>query len=265
MGKKLVRTTTALSVLAFLLQAASIAAPGWLIYIHGNFVERDSLFYRWRCATLLDEEKCELKSFHDLHFDERQQLVEAQVSRRKLASVDYHYSTIVCQQVLTVVAAVLSLVVVISQLYQNVKKDSRNIRAILLSATASATSAGIAIAVVSNEITYIWFQKELKDFDGLQDHTYIAFPYCLVLLGGSALFHFCTNWTLGSQLYKPKPKVLQRKYYAEDSSRDSNGDVSGNVTTDTKLNTYEKPNKENEKLSTMKDFGHDNHVFSEKL
>lgn len=82
------RTTTIISVIAFLLQAASIAAPGWLIYVHGNIMEQNSLFYRWTLETqlVLGEERSKLESLHEIHFNKRQQIVEDQVGRVDLQS-----------------------------------------------------------------------------------------------------------------------------------------------------------------------------------
>lgn len=285
------RTTTIISVIAFLLQAASIAAPGWLIYVHGNIMEQNSLFYRWTLETqlVIGEERSKLESLHEIHFNKRQQIVEDQVgrvdlqsgvlkdglsnagsfddvhksirseaeklSRVDLAAEDFNYNSMVSQQVLTVVATALSLMVVISQISQNIRKEKKNVRLMLLSAIASAISAGIVVPVVCHEAVYIHYENQLKGLDGLQAHTYISFPYCLALLTGSVVLHLVADITIGYQLYTPKIREIKSRVYTDDDDEDD--DLAYVPPEKQANNEYKKP--------SLADIGHDNQVFSEKL
>jgi hypothetical protein len=81
------KLTTTLGVLACLLQIASIAAPGWIIYIKGNIEEHHSLFYKRTCKILLDESKCKVESHNDIYTNRRERLLNAKVARETLASL----------------------------------------------------------------------------------------------------------------------------------------------------------------------------------
>lgn len=96
MGKAwLSKLTTALASISLLLQIASIALPGWTVYIEGNTDEQHGLFYKRTCKSLLDITNCKVESFHDIHSDMRARYVDAGVGRKKIASVGkfvVHYS-----------------------------------------------------------------------------------------------------------------------------------------------------------------------------
>lgn len=88
MGKAgLSKLTTALASISFLLQIASIALPGWTVYIEGNTDEQHALFYTRTCKSLLDVTNCKFETFHEMHSDTRARFVRAGVSREKIAAI----------------------------------------------------------------------------------------------------------------------------------------------------------------------------------
>ncbi|XP_060602857.1 uncharacterized protein LOC132755934 isoform X4 [Ruditapes philippinarum] len=272
------KLTTTLGVLACLLQIASIASPGWIIYIKGNIEEHQSLFYRRTCKTLLDESKCKVESFNDFYTNKRVRLLNAKVARETLASFDYDYNSLICQQVLMMVAVCLSTVMAISQIIQRINKDKAYQRLIFLSAATAATSAGIVIAVVSNKIVYIYYQIELYNMDDHRNHTYVGFPFCLGMLVGSVLLHFFCLAAIAPQLRTTKVKVRVRKTMEMD---DSNGIDATYVPPMTKVSEVSKPTPVKATFEPVKTTvepvittiepkkpamaGYDNQVFSEKL
>lgn len=88
MGKTLLRKFTAgFVIVAFLLQVASIAAPGWFIEVSGNMEIGESLFYKTGCYVLGDHSECACESFRDIYNTKREGLVRARVSRETVAEV----------------------------------------------------------------------------------------------------------------------------------------------------------------------------------
>ncbi|XP_045212739.2 uncharacterized protein LOC123563783 [Mercenaria mercenaria] len=252
------KLTTTLSVIACLLQIASVASPGWIIYIKGNIEEHHGLFYKRTCKTIVDDTKCKVESFHELHHDLRDRLVNAKVSREKIASVDFAYNSLICKQVLTMVAVCLGLGMAVSQVVQSIKKHKGFQRLIFLSAATAATSAGMVIVVACNDIVTIYYQIELQSFDDDRDHTYVGFPFCLGMLLGSAFLHFWSLVAIFPQLHTPRVKVKVRKALPRDD--EPNGVPSTYVPPVTTLNEVSVP-----KPAKSKMVGNDNLVFSEKL
>lgn len=210
MVKSWVRKTPAVVYLiAFILQVLSIATPGWLIYVHQNVIEKNSLFYRRTCETesLIDAEveTCKTESFRYMHLYNKKILEATQASKADLVSEDFDYNAKICRQVLIVVSTGLSLLVVVVHGIQTILKHD-NMQLVLLTAIASATSAGIVLAVVSNDIIGVHYQTELQNNDNAQENTYTGIPYCLAMLAASALLHFFAEMCVGFQLYTPKMK-----------------------------------------------------------
>lgn len=202
------------------------------------------------------ENNCKVESFHELHYDLREKLIDAQVSREKLASVDFEYNTLICKQVLILVAALLSAVMAFSQVVQTIKKKAYP-RLTVLSAATAAISAGIVITVVCYDIVHVCYQIDLQKMDSHRDHTYVGFPYCLGMLLGSALFHFFSLSGISSQLHRPKLRIKEKPVYK------STEDTTPYEPPVTRLNEVCKPTFD--KGITINDKGNDNPVFSEKL
>ncbi|KAL4239887.1 hypothetical protein ACF0H5_000687 [Mactra antiquata] len=219
MGKTLLRKFTAGFVItAFLLQAASIAAPGWLIEIDGNLEHGESLFYKATCHVLNDQSSCKVKSFQDLYTKERNKLVAAKVSRQTLAKFDFFYHVLVCKQSLAMIAVSFTLIAVLIQVAMFVRRDRHNVRLTVLSAVLSAVTAGILVTMVCYEVVGNHYKLELRSMDSKRDHTYVGFPYCLAMLVGAALLLLFSDISTACLLYTAKPP--KKKTYDDDDDDD---------------------------------------------
>lgn len=71
-------------------------------------------------------------------------------------------------------------------------------------------SAGIMTSVASDAVVKNMDSHRVLGHDGLHDHTFLAFPYCIAMVFGSVILQGLAVVSLGAHLYKAKEIIVKR-------------------------------------------------------